>query len=322
MNTLPSLRDWMPIAVTWTSSGPVVEWCDFAGTSLTEPFFDHTVTWLLRHPARNLIRPLTDIETVARLAGAASGTPGGLIFHLSRCGSTLLSQMLAATTAQVVLSEPSPLDQLLTLRRTVPGIPDSTWSAWLRALVQVMGRARGPGPSRWFWKCDARHVLDLPFLTAALPGVPWLFLYRDPLEVLVAHRGQPAPLMVPGAWVPGMEALYSPPDTPPEEHIARVLAACCRAALTISPAGLFMDYDDLPHTAWLRLQSHFNLQLTPEESARSLAVAARDAKNPAQPWQSDTGRRRAAATPEDHAAIARHFADLLPALHAARSAGS
>ena len=38
--------------------------------------------------------------------------PSGFIFHMSRCGSTVISQMLAALAEHVVVSEAGPIDAL------------------------------------------------------------------------------------------------------------------------------------------------------------------------------------------------------------------
>ena len=49
-------------------------------------------------------------ELNERSAGLA---PSLFLFHVSRCGSTLISQMLAALPQNVVISEAGPMDAIL-----------------------------------------------------------------------------------------------------------------------------------------------------------------------------------------------------------------
>jgi hypothetical protein len=103
--------------------------------------------------------------------------------------------------------------------------------------------------------------------------------------------------MIPGAVVAGRENLFSPPETEPAEHIAKVLAAIGRAALdAASHGGLFLNYDRLPDKAWPDIVRHFGLKLEAGDEDRVAAAAARDAKTPGIPWQDDRAARQAAAT--------------------------
>ncbi|HWB07115.1 MAG TPA: hypothetical protein VG796_29090 [Verrucomicrobiales bacterium] len=289
MSAPKALGDWMPVHVSWEAGECMVEWIDFAETRMTEPFFDQTVARLLENPCRNLRRFQTGMDELCeRFAPQAESKPGGLIFHISRCGSTLVAGMLRALRRHVVLSEPAPLEQLLRLRRQVKAIPEETWQKWLRGLLMVMGRRRGDEEDCWFVKCDALHTLDAGFITRTFPGVPWVFLDRDISEVISAHTNSPGRAMVPGAILPGREFLYSPPDTPPGEHIARVLEAI-RAASRALPmeAGMFVDYHELPEAGWRKVVAHFGLKLRAGDEVLVREAAARNAKNPDIAWKND-----------------------------------
>jgi len=85
-----------------------VEWLDVGTLRFTDPFFENTV----RRAGRRAERWTQPLES---LTGIAPGPgPAGLIFHVSRCGSTLISQMLS-TAGQLVLSEPPPVDGIFRL---------------------------------------------------------------------------------------------------------------------------------------------------------------------------------------------------------------
>jgi hypothetical protein len=53
-------------------------------------------------------------------------------------------------------------------------------------MVAALGQARA-GETRLFLKLDCWHMRDLPLFRRAFPNTPWVFLYRDPVEVLVSH---------------------------------------------------------------------------------------------------------------------------------------
>src|SRR5690348_15298359 len=108
--------DWVPAQIRSTPAGPMVDWCHLGDLRFTAPFFAQTIERAMSHPFNQLLRPSTPLAAMAEPA-APELRPAGLIFHMSRCGSTLVSRMLAALAQNVVLSEPGPLDQILHARR-------------------------------------------------------------------------------------------------------------------------------------------------------------------------------------------------------------
>src|SRR5439155_24789392 len=145
----------------------------------------------------------TPIEVLAELQAAEPGIPPtGFIFHMSRCGSTLISQMLAALPQNVVVSEAGPVDAVLRARFQAPDLPEREQIGWLQGIVSALGRRRTGEESHFFVKLDAWHTLDLPLIQRAFPDVPWLFLYRNPVEVMVSHARQPGSQLVPGMLPP------------------------------------------------------------------------------------------------------------------------
>ena len=247
----PDLVGWTPIRLDWEDGRPTVDWCHTAGLDFTEPFFHETVERCFRHPYRLLFRHRTGMEEVGHLVASKPGlAPAGFVFHMSRCGSTLVSQMLAAVPEHLVLSEPGPIDSVLRAREMQPDLSDGERVTWLRSMVGALGQARGP-QTRMFVKFDAWSALELPVIRRAFPDVPWLFLFRDPVEVLGSHAGRPGAHVIPGALPPGLFGV--PVGTPLLEHAARVLARISEAALEWEddPLTTFVDYADLPDDARL-----------------------------------------------------------------------
>ncbi len=92
---------WLPIQIVRLGDQLVVDWAYFGAAPLRAPFFEGDIRQALARPFGRLFRyRMTLADFVAHADGTQSLTPSGLIFHMSRCGSTLVSQMLAASAAQ------------------------------------------------------------------------------------------------------------------------------------------------------------------------------------------------------------------------------
>jgi hypothetical protein len=263
----------------------------------TEPFFDHTVQAAMQEPFNLLFRHQLPLDSLLEWQERSPGlAPGGFIFHMSRCGSTLVSRMLAALPGHIVLSEPPPLDALL--RTGSRGADDGQRIAWLRAWVSAMGQPRN-GEERLFLKLDAWHTFDLPLLRRAFPDTPWIFLYRNPVEVMVSAINNPGMHLVPGligVTVPGID-----PDSalrmPQAEYIARVLAALLCAGLEhVGPlGGKAINYSSLPEAVITAIAPHFGLTLSPAQIEAMNAVTAFHAKTPYFNFEPDSESKRNAA---------------------------
>jgi hypothetical protein len=296
-----SLEGCIPFRIIWQGETPIADWCRLDHIRFTEPFFELTMQRAMRHPFRLLFRHQTTLDVLEQRATAHPGIPPtGFIFHMSRCGSTLISRMLAASSANVVLSESWPVDSLVTADLRHPGVTDDQRTRWLRAVVAALGQPRGGAESRYFIKFDCWHALDLPLIRRAFPDVPWIFVYRDPIEVLASQQRSPA------AWtIPGLMPIRVPADPPalPDEYAARVLAALCESALCSlaldtgdSGGGLLLNYTELPGAVFTRLADHFHCSFSEEEIATMQEATQFNAKNPGFYFAPDAADKQQQAT--------------------------
>ncbi|WP_224366611.1 sulfotransferase [Hyalangium versicolor] len=322
---LPS-AEWIPIRLYSKDSRFFVDWCHLRGMRLTEPFYDQSIERCLRHPFSLLFRPQTPVERLVEpRALQGSLAPRGFIFHLSRCGSTLVSQMLAALPRNVVLSEAGPIDSVLRAHLHVPGVTDSQRIEWLRGMVAALGRQRHAEEQHLFIKFDAWHVLELPLLQRAFPGVPWIFLYRDPVEIMASHQGHKGAHMLPGVLEPSLLGL-EPEQVKAmalEEYGARVLAHLCETALKawrerVSPA-LLVHYQQLPEIVLDTLPTHWGVGFTAEELDLMREAARLDAKNPVLPFADDTAAKQRALKSPAREQVERWVRPLYEALEAVRN---
>ena len=269
-----TLDGWTPIRVHERPE-PVVEWCWTDGAAFDDPSFVQSIENALKRPFSLLFRQETPIEVLDALAPGLR--PSGFVLHGSRCGSTLVSRMLATLPGCLVVSEPPPIDHVLRVRAS-----DAERVRWLRGVVSALGRPRTELRA-YVLKLDAWAACNLGTLRAAFPDVPWVFLFRDPLHVLVSQFRQRGAHMVPGALDPHLFGLE--PDAvarmPPEEYCARVLAAIYRAALEHRDgASHFVDYAELPEAVTSRILGAFELECDDAARARMHEVTAFDSKNP------------------------------------------
>jgi hypothetical protein len=269
-----ALDDWIPIRIR-EDGEPRVEWCWTDGLAFGEPSYAQTVERALTRPFGLLFRQETPIDALDALEPGLE--PSGFILHASRCGSTLVARMLASVPQHLVVAEPMPVDQVL---RAEAPVADRV--RWLRGIVSALGRPRGDERA-YVLKLDAWSVCSFDILRLAYPDVPWVFLVRDPVEVLVSHlRGRGAH-MVPGAIEPGLFGLDEEQilQMPPEEYCARVLAAIYRSALDhLDERPLVLDYRRLPGAVVESILPAFGLECDEADLERMRAVAGFDAKNP------------------------------------------
>jgi hypothetical protein len=302
----PDLTAWTPIAVSFRGGEPVIRWCFTGGIEFTEPMFDQTIDRALQHPFRLLFWRETGLAALAEHARDHPGlAPAGFVFHMSRCGSTLVAQMLAALPDALVISEPGPLD---TLTRSGGATPVD-----LQAMVSALGQPRTAAQQRLVIKLDAWAVLQLPLIRRAFPETPFVFLYRDPVEVIVSHLNRRGYHTIPGT-IAGV-----PIDSRPEQYIAAVLGHLLDAAVAATRTGdlVLINYEQLPAAVPETLAPRFDLR---PDAALLANAAKRNAKNPFLEFAPDGDAKRSTAGAEIRDAAARHVAPAYLELERIRTA--
>jgi hypothetical protein len=227
--------------------------------------------------------------------------------------------MLGALPRSTSVSEAPPIDTILQLGLTT-GWSSERRVAALRNVVGAYGRRSERRGGPFFVKLDSWHTLALPLFRAAFPTVPWVFLYRDPIEILVSQMRQRGPQTVPQLMPPAFYGLDAAPDVPAEEYCARVLERIASAALEHPEGGLAVDYSELPAAFEARILPHFGVSRDPAEASRLAAAAARDAKDPNRAFRADAAEKREGASDAVKAAAAAYLASVHEALEAWRAA--
>jgi len=277
---------------------PLVQWCDLSNIVFSEPFFNQTIARCLREdPSR--IRFQTQLEGLAHLYEISPGLePTGFIFHMSKCGSTLVSKTLSALPQNLVISEPAPMNSILAA--DLIGMSEEEIIKWLRLLINALGQKRRDSETNYFIKFKSWNIRKLYLIKKAFPNIKWVFVYRDPIEVMVSVLKAPAEWMdlksknitddpiwtdlkstprisesVTGFSAEEIEQMSS------EEYCARVLASFCQTALEMADQStLMLNYSQLSEAGWTSLLDFFQVNISSNEKDSMLKLSQLYSKDP------------------------------------------
>lgn len=274
---------------------------------LRDPFMQQTVN--------RLRMPDTLVQVARETIGKADPrtAPAGIVFHVGRCGSTLISQSLKQHGDVVVYSEPLSFNELLSL-----SAPRAEIIAALRSLGEAFAVHAG---KRYVLKLSSWSTLFCDVVAEAFPETPWAFSIRDPLEVGEAILRTPPPWFLGGtAPAAHITRAIDPAGAAqtPEVFFAMMYGAFCDAILRLDCArGALIRHEHLPQAITDTLAAHFGLPLDEARKAHMIASASQYAKAPLgreTAFIDDSAAKRAAASPELREAVERHAAPSLKRL--------
>jgi len=303
-------RNWLPAALVPAPGQLAIDWIHFGDIPLHDSFFEDSLRRARRRPINALLKVCTPLGILGKLPSAdATTAPDGLIFHMSRCGSTLLSQMLAAMPGSTIVSEAPPLDAIVQMTHSHPEATLDQRVALVRGMAAALGRDRFGNRRHYVIKTDSWHSLALPLFRAAFPDTPWVFLFRDPTEVMVSQMRMRGLQTVPGTQLDPVFAIPDPLSLSTEDYIARVLNRVTQAAIDHADlgGGLFIDYADLPDAVERRILPHFGIGADPEALAAMRLAATWDAKTPSFAFAPDAEDKRRSAGDAIRAAVTTHL---------------
>ncbi|MFC0349051.1 hypothetical protein [Undibacterium danionis] len=279
-STLLSLKNWYPVSICpqeleiyWRDMGQQRFYSSFFQNTLNEQAHDQ------RRVCKTSFSALTQFEQ--------SLEPTAFVFHVSRCGSTLLTQALSTLESCVVLSEPPVIDAFLRAHK----VTDETNLRRFQQLIAALGQQRFTNEKHLIIKLDSWHLGRLDFIRQAYPKTPMLFLYRDPQQVLDSHRRQRGPQMVPGLVDLGdlqiSQENLSPGDL--DGYCLKLLAQFYSAAITHLDDRLLhlINYQELPAAIWEDILERLNIECSEHEKQQMKTRSQFHSKHPHQFFQGD-----------------------------------
>ena len=260
---LSDLAQWTPIRFDFSGRIPMLDWADLSAQRFVDPFFDQTVArWAGGPQARPLVR--TGLDALLALDSEPALDPAGMIYHVSRCGSTLVSRLLSTVPGVVVVAEPSPLNALL--GQDPARVDNVTLVRVVRLLVRALGRRRHGDEQQLVLKCTSWNIRRQEILTAAFPDTPWVWVQRDPAKVVASLLANPPGWL--GHHVPPLQTALrfgidpaAVPTMPRAEFAARALGAMLSSASAGPARRLCIDHADLPAAVWDRVAAHFGIEV-------------------------------------------------------------
>lgn len=116
--------------------------------------------------------------------------PTGVIFHETRCGSTLTANLLASFDpehSRVYSESPPPVTALRACDKGIPCDPQKH-TKLIQDVFYLMGRtSRIDRPQYVFYKIQSIGAMAIDKFTIAFPNTPWVFIYRDSIEVMMSY---------------------------------------------------------------------------------------------------------------------------------------
>jgi hypothetical protein len=157
------------------------EFVDITDADLLIPSFDYAIARLGKRCEVDLAS-LPELVAVEQL-----GAPRGIIFHSTRCGSTLAANMLGTHPGFRVIKEPNAINQfLLQMREDAAGI---LRDEWFSALVRSYGRGVTTDQGVVI-KLSGWTMPFAEYMMRQLPEVPAIFLWRAAEPVVMSCLAQ------------------------------------------------------------------------------------------------------------------------------------
>jgi len=181
------------LPVSFNGRDNLATWVDLSHVTLKEPFYNHEISRLAKNEGWTAGRTTSwdDVINIANIFEPAS--PSAVIFHVSRCGSTLLTNLFRGVADGIALSEAAPVNHLnKSLHEAMATIsPEKAefTRCVMRALVTLYTRLYD---SPLVIKAHTASILRLREYRSIWPDAPFIINVREPVEVLVSNMEKPA----------------------------------------------------------------------------------------------------------------------------------
>jgi len=259
-----------PIEVNFPFRKPMVLLEDFPEESFKAPFLSRVLKENIL--GKRNIKALSFDLYEKYLNENSILKPSGFIFHTSRTGSTLVGQMLSELNNCRVVSESSVLNNYFS-KTCIKNIGDYKRRDYEKLFLGYSISYKAP-LEHLFFKFPSWAVHFMSELLKIFPNTPWIYLYRDPLEVIVSNlqkksfqfdlkKKHPAfstyLTQLPHAQIKN----YSE-----EQLIAKLLERNLDSILKILPAknGMILNYQNIKSSFEANVLPHLKIKPTRSES--------------------------------------------------------
>lgn len=194
------MQNWIPYDLFQENEEWKAKWLFIGNYIFREPFFEETIAHCRQLPVNSSIyKVVTELDFI-KIAeeNLAMVEPTAFFFHISRCGSTLLAQLLNLKDENIVVSEAPFFDKILRMKYAGKKVGDEQRMGYFKNAVRIYGQKRFGNQNRYFIKLDSWHIFFLEDIRKAFPDVPFIFLKRNLPDIIKSHRKLPGMQSVPG----------------------------------------------------------------------------------------------------------------------------
>lgn len=265
------LKNWIPFRLDFQEKELHCRWLYVADKKFIEPFF-HETTAQCRVFEENR-KPFHAVSTLDGIIDFAENMPSikptAFIFHVSRCGSTLLAQLLSLDETNIVLAEPPIFDEILReIAFKSPDISDEKIEEVLQAVVKFLGQKRAGDEQNFFIKLDSWHIFYYEKLRKLYPETPFIFSYRRPDEVIRSQVQESGMHAAPGVIQPELFGFSLAEILTLERpvYVAKILEKYLERYLKIIEEDkntLFINYAEGILTSLDRIEQFLKLNIEP-----------------------------------------------------------
>lgn len=281
-------KNWIPYQIDLNALPPRIKWIFIGEKAFTEPFFHETTSKCRvfeenRNPIYSSLEELVGQSTTFEYL-----EPTCFIFHVSRCGSTLLTQLLSIDPQNIVVSEPPILDDALRgLDFSASRVDKETQDLAIKAVINHLGQKRFNEQKNYILKLDSWHIFYYPKLRKLYPKTPFIFSFRQPDEVIRSQTNEPGMHAAAGVIQPQLFGLELSEILKLERpvYVAKVLESYFEQYLKIMDLdknSLFINYNDGILTNLEKLQSFLGLQIEEDIKSRMIERTKFHSKRPYQ----------------------------------------
>ena len=183
-----------------------MEWVYLGDVQFIDPFFNETIVeckFQNSYSSDGIGCRLTSLEFLIEVAEKLDFVdPSLFIFHTSRCGSTLITQLLSLDEANIVVSEYALIDLLFRINEDKEVVPASIRKQLIQSVFSVIGQKRNSRQQRLIVKLDSWHSYYYDELKALFPTAQKAFMFREPDSILNSIERKPGIQFVPTIIAP------------------------------------------------------------------------------------------------------------------------
>jgi hypothetical protein len=253
----------------------------------SESIFDESFLHIGQNRANVEKRIIFHQEYKAELANNNTVQPTGFIFHAGRCGSTLLAKMLSQLEGSRAIMEAPVLNSYLDYSLN-SSHEDAQKAAIFRTITNGFSIDDKRETKHVFIKFTSWNIHFFKLILATYPSVPWIYVYRNPLETIVSNLDTVSNLKLflqqkPDLFshILGIKKTDSLEEMTDEVFFAQLLHSNFKTALSIpkSEKGLYIPYENIKLDFFSSILPHFNVKCTREEREKIIACGKLNSKS-------------------------------------------